>query len=345
MITMESRWTRLGSLQKVALVVAGLLALAGLWWVLRDEEPSPLTFERRPATRPVMLGWHEKGDDVALMKERERRLGKRFAIVRLYHQWRLPNRRVGQMVEEGRLVLSSHKPPRSGWRAVASGREDAMIRRLARQYKSYRREIVFVFHHEPHDNARDIKRRGDAGTSREFLAAWRRIHRIFVDEDAHVSAGGNVLFGYSASGSQALGGRDGSADKMYPGDAYVDVFAHDRYNWADCRGDEWEEFSENWAPLVRLAAEHGKPLVPAEFGSGPGGDRDQWFRNAAAWLKNDPLASKYMVGFSYYHSFHDRCPWDFMNRGDGIRGWRDAFSDDPKFMGEPFSLVGSVIGE
>lgn len=342
---MELRWSRLGTGPRIVLGILALVLLVALWWVfLRREERGPLEIQRRADTRPIMLGWHEKSDDVGRLKEREEKLGKRFAIVRLYNQWQLPGRRVDQMVNEGRLVLSSHKGPPGGWAAVASGREDATVRRLAAKYQSYRREVVFIFHHEPHDDASDVKRGGTAGTSREFVAAWRRIHRIFVDEGAHVSAGGNVLFGYSATGSQALAGGDGSGDVMYPGDDYVDVLAHDRYNWAGCRGERWEEFSENWTPLVRLAAAHNKPLIPAEFGSGPGGNRDQWFRNAADWLKTDPLASKHMVGFSYYHSFHDNCPWDFMNRGDGVAGWQDAFAADPRFLGEPFSLVGALVG-
>ena len=340
---MELRSSRPALAVRIAVGIVAVVVLFAVWWMFfRDEERGPLQLQPRAATRPVMLGWHEKSDDVNLMKQREQRLGKRFAIVRLYNQWQLPYRRVDQMVGEGRLVLSSHKPPDSGWRAVASGREDALIRRLAAKYKSYRREIVFIFHHEPHDDAADVKRGGRYGTSRDFVAAWRRIHRIFVERGAHVSTGGNVLFGYSATGSQALADGDGSGDVMYPGDEYVDILAHDRYNWAGCRREKWEQFSENWAPLVRLAATRNKPLIPAEFGAGPGGDRNEWFRNAANWIKTDPLASKYMVGFAYYHSFHDNCPWDFMNHGDGVQGWQEAFADDPAFLGEPFSLVGSA---
>lgn len=292
-----------------------------------------------------MVGWHEDGDDLEAMKRHEAALGKRFAIVRLYNQWRLPGRRMSAMVGDGRLVISSHKPPApraGGWAAVAAGREDATIRQLADAYRAYGREVIFSFHHEPHDDAADVKRGGRYGRASDYTAAWRRIHRIFVERGAHVSSGGHVLFGYIATGSQALAGTPaGSADRLYPGSDVVDVLAHDRYNWASCRRESWESFATNWEPLVNLAASLQKPIIPGEFGSPPsGGRRNQWFRDAAAWIKSNPQARTWMLGFAYYHSFHDSCHWDFMKQGtDGRIGWTEAFSSDDHFVGTPFSVA------
>jgi hypothetical protein len=297
----------------------------------------------RPADGAVMIGWHEHGDDVDGLHASEAQLGTRFALVRMYQQWQLPSPRIATMIGEGRLVLVSHKPPAGGWAAVASGTEDPMIRALAATYRSFGREVLFSFHHEPHDDASDLKG-GSSGTAAGYLAAWRRIRTIFDAEGASHSAGGKVFFAYSATGSWALknaaGGPPGSGDPLYPGDGLVDVFAHDRYNWASCRGDGWEEFAAEWAPLVKLAAAHGKPLIAAEFGSPPAdGGRNDWFRHAAEWLRTDPLARRWMWGFAYYHSLHDTCPWDFLNHGDdGRLGWQDAFRD-PYFSGTPFSLA------
>jgi len=151
-----------------------------------------------PARAPdgaVMIGWHEQGDDLAALRAHEQALGKRFAIVRLYQQWNLPGRKVDELVADGRLVLVSHKPPApadGGWGAVASGREDATIRALADKYRGYGRQIIFSFHHEPHDDASDVKTGGRYGTSAQYKAAWRRIHDIFAEEHAAASVGGNV---------------------------------------------------------------------------------------------------------------------------------------------------------
>lgn len=296
-----------------------------------------------------MIGWHEDGDDINALKTNERALGKRFAIVRTYQQWQLPGRKVDQLVAEGRLPLVSHKPPapgRGGWRAVASGREDGTIRSLARKYRSYGRQVIFSFHHEPHDDASDVKSGGRYGTSTDYKAAWRRIHDIFVKEGAAATSGGNVYFAYVATSNWMLrGSPPGSADAMYPGDDVVDVFAHDKYNWASCRDTKWVEFGEMWSPILDLAAARQKYLIPAEWGSPPaGGRRNEWFRNAAHFMKTDPRARQWLLGFAYYHSFHDNCHWDFMKQGnDGKDGWVETFSKDPYFVGTPFALppVGS----
>jgi hypothetical protein len=328
-----------GAVALLALAAGVLGSVAGGEPAGASRAPSPV----RPAGGAAMVGWHEKGDDLDALRAHEAQLGTRFAVVRVYQQWKPPSGKIDTLVAEDRLVLASHKPPTAGWAAVASGAEDATITLLADRYRAYGREVMFSFHHEPHDDAADVKG-GTAGTAADYLAAWRRIHRIFVARGAHHSAGGNVYFAYSATGSWALaaapGGPAGSGDPLYPGHDVVDVLAHDRYNWASCRGDGWEEFEENWAPLVALAAGLGKPLIAGEVGAAPaGGLRNDWFRRGAEWMRTDPLARRWMWGFAYYHSLHDTCPWDFLNQGDdGAPGWREAFSD-PYFTGTPFSLA------
>lgn len=86
-----------------------------------------LELRARPATQPVMLGWHEKVNDVDGLRTKERRLGARFAIVRYYSPWRMPSSRVQDFVTEVQLVVSSHRPPATGWGRVASGAEDQLI--------------------------------------------------------------------------------------------------------------------------------------------------------------------------------------------------------------------------
>jgi hypothetical protein len=157
-----------------------------------------------------------------------------------------------------------------------------------------------------------------------------------------VSTGGKVLFGYSATWTwMTAGNPPGSEDRLYPGDDFVDVFAHDLYNWASCHRTRWMEFSQLWRPAVGLAGAHNKPLIAAEFGSAPAsGRRNEWFARAAQWLQTDPLARRYFVGFAYFHNYMDGCHWDFMNQeSDGRLGWRRAFSEDPYFLDRPFSLA------
>jgi hypothetical protein len=132
----------------------------------------------------------------------------------------------------------------------------------------------------------------------------------------------------------------GSDDQMYPGDKYVDLFAHDKYDWGSCRNERPVDFSDMWAPILDLAAARGKYVIPAEWGAAPsGGRRNEWFRRAAHFMKTDSRARQWMIGFAYYHSFHDDCHWDFLNqRADGKNGWISAFAADPYFVGHPFAI-------
>lgn len=132
------------------------------------------------ATGRFMLGWHEDGDDLGLLQNHEAELGKRFAAVRLFQRrWRPPGPGVDAMVGQGRLVLWSVKPPAdtSGverWTLVTDGSQESTVDAMAEKLKGYGREIVFIFHHEPHDSASDVAA-GTAGTSEEFVAAFRHL--------------------------------------------------------------------------------------------------------------------------------------------------------------------------
>lgn len=332
---------------KISAFGLAVLLLGGLWVALNDRDgleqarDRALQLRPRPSTQPVMVGWHEKFNDVDGMLANEQKLGTRFAVVRYYNRWGLPERPMEKLVAETRLVVSSHGAPAGGWTRVASGAEDRTVVALADRYRSYGTQVVFVFHHEPHDEATDVKG-GNLGTAAEYRSAWRRIRRIFVARGAHISAGGGVLLGYSAIDFWALkgtpGGSPGSGDTMYPGDDVVDVLAHDAYNWAHCHRQPWKSFAQIWMPLLAMAARHDKPLIAAEFGSAPG-ERDRWFTDAARFMRTDPLARERLVGMAYFHAHMDDCHWDFMNQDDGRRGWVRSFRGTPGFTGRPFSLV------
>jgi hypothetical protein len=292
-----------------------------------------------------MLGWHEDGDDLALLAAHEAELGKNFAAVRLFQRrWREPGPDVDTMVGQDRLVLWSVKPPTDAggverWSLVTDGSQENSIVAMTEKLKGYGREIVFVFHHEPHDSASDVTG-GSAGTAAEFVAAFRYLTTRLRDSAP------NVRIGYCATARRALAadgaGTLGAGDTLYPGDEYVDLLAHDRYNYFTCRGDPWEEFSTEWADTVRLAADHGKKLLIGEFGcapSGEGGSRDDWFRAAAAYIKSDAQAATHLIGGCYYHSVHAGCRWDFLNQADGKQGWIDAFVADDYFTSTPFPIL------
>ena len=118
-------------------------------------------------------------------------------------------------------------------------------------------------------------------------------------------------------------------------------------------GVTWTEFDDptRWPKVVALAKGAGKPVVIGEFGCHPSApthpgnpthDRDQWFRNAAAYLRSDVDASRYVLGICYFHSPPPVYDFQFL-RGptapDGKQGWIEGFSHDDSFTSKPLPVT------
>lgn len=288
-------------------------------------------------------------------------IGKKFGCVRVYQvngKFGTVHSSAAGHIQKNRMVVVSHKPnyrdtslQNTAWQRIGNGTEDADIIKIARGYKQLGAELIFIFHHEPHDNCRTMKPSAattsnahpygdDYGTAADYLAAWTRIKQIFVQEGAHVSVGGNVRLGYCAVANYwAVKEDKGLApggNTLYPGDSIIDVFCHDDYNWYKAEkwstvngqlshtGDyngSWSKFESDWGPTITMCDAHKKPLVIGEFGSdhgrgetGSNGEaltRDNWFINASTWIQTNTLAKKWMIGFCYFHSPEPTVNWQF----------------------------------
>lgn len=274
-------------------------------------------------------------------------LGRRPAAVRMYYQWELPNTTyscVAKAFRAGMLPVVSHKPGRGGWKAWAQNTASRpTIRELARWYRQFDREFVMLFHHEPHNNVNST-----TNTPEHYRQAQRTAKRIFQEE------GAKVIWGYSFTSKGFAGSPTGSADPLYAGDATIDVEMYDGYNWYRYHRNHWKSFAEIYQVAVETGKRRGNLVMPAEYGSHPSADghsRDQWFRDAAHWMKTDPVARTVMIGAVMYHSDHvdrhGRSYWTIDRKaGGGWFGYQDAFVRDTPanghqanyFKSEPFSL-------
>lgn len=274
-------------------------------------------------------------------------LGRRPAAVRLYYNWQIPHAThscVAKAFAAGMLPVVSHKPGNGGWKAWAENTATGpTIRELARWYRQFNREFVMVFHHEPHDDVN-----GTTNTAAHYRSAQKTAKRIFEEE------GVNVLWGYSFTSRAFSGSPRGSADALYPGDATVDLEMYDGYNWYTYHRAGWKSFAEIYRVAVETGKRRGNLVMPAEYGSHPSADghsRDQWFREAAAWMKHDPDARRVMIGALMYHSDHvddhGRSHWTIdRGAGGGWSGYQDAYVRDTVhnghdaryFQSQPFSL-------
>jgi hypothetical protein len=333
----------------------------------------------------VMVGWHEDGDDPVLLAANERALGEPFGLVRSYESdWELPSMRVRNWMAEGKFVLWSVKPPADAagyddWTPVALGTEDEMLRAQVNQLQTwaaaYDVQVGFIFNHEPHDDT-DIPGRTDpceisgnrafpcSGTSFEFIDVYQRLRTIIDTMGAD-----RVKLVYTATlswavdlapGSNVLG----SGDPMTQGlegesvISYVDLIAHDSYNWycfrASCDWEYPDEFGA-WGRGVELAETQGKQIIMAETASHPGcpdptpsptfkcenrkpsdtgPSRDDWLIRIGTWLESDHQARQWIAGFAYFHSLHTN-DWRFVGQtglnASGVTGWRSVFVNDSAY--------------
>jgi hypothetical protein len=108
------------------------------------------------------------------------------------------------------------------WAAVASGAYDQDLRAMAQGVASLHAPVFVTFDHEP-----DQPARAAVGTPAEFVAAWRHVHDLFVDEGAT-----NAVWVWVV---MALPQTYAATPAFWPGDQYVDWVSWDSYDEAACR--------------------------------------------------------------------------------------------------------------
>lgn len=272
--------------------------------------PPALSLASQPESQPVssagcMFGAHVGGSGAAEVTW-GRKIGKKVILIREYHQWQLPSSTTLDYLKTGHVVMASHKPPgggASGWKTVRDGLADEILNQLADVYAPYAGRVIFVFHHEPHD---DAPTRGS-----EFVGAYRRV--------ANVMRARGISVGYCGTTSRVL-----KADPFYPGNEWVDVECHDTYNWYKYQGDrEWATPEQRLTPLVALAKKRGHPLILGEINSHPGDaiyPRRSWYVQLVEFALVNPT----LMGFCLYDSKH-------------VHDWR-ATPDELSVFKDPYIL-------
>ncbi|HYH49648.1 MAG TPA: hypothetical protein VEG38_08875 [Acidimicrobiia bacterium] len=307
------------------------------------------------ATTGCMVGWHDKNGYSGTngMQDMEERLDTFFPLLRVYHkydEWGTVKDLVGTAIDDGRLVLASHKLPKvpNSWIAFHSSTVyDDGLEAIVEHYKDLApAEVIVVFHHEPYGNSSSGSQAPSLGKTSDFKKAFRKFAQAFRDAGAD-----HVKIGYCEIDSKA---KVYPNDPCYPGHDVVDVLCHDVYNWGNYTNSGWEDPDEMFSGIVNIAKTINKPLIFGEIGSHPGGysghDRGQWIRDLAAYLKTGD-ARNYVLGFCYYHvdahNPDDPHYWRFA-QGPTAGNQKDdfiaAFSKDPYFVTEPIpaSLRGVV---
>jgi len=179
--------------------------------------------------------------------------------------------------------------------AINNGEWDAVFRRWAVAAKAEGGRVLLRFGFEMN---------GDWFTwslrPREFIAAWRRAHRIMRTE---VGAK-NIEWVWSPNAVSIPRKPENGIHEYYPGDDFVDWVGVDGYNFGKDhdKWHEWESFETVFDHVLKEFAVRypKKPVMIAETGAAPGTgeQRERWIRDAHAYLERRTQV-KALVWFHY----------------------------------------------
>ena len=235
----------------------------------------------------------------------ERQAGRRMSLVHWGQPWTANGRYYSFPRAEMRAVRRHGSIPVLNWASwnlgagavqphfrmkdIVAGTFDGYIATWARQAKAWGHPFMLRFNHEmngwwyPWGVGLDAGGRPVNGnTPRDFVRAWRHVHRIFDRVGAR-----NVTWVWTPN-IQSDSPRYLRLSRMYPGRRYVDWVGLSGYN----RGDDWlsamslftgrgTTYLENTYRQLRRIAPR-KPVMLAETGSVEAGDGGA---RKAAWIR------------------------------------------------------------
>lgn len=245
------------------------------------------------------------GGNVDAIDGLQAKLQRRVDIVNWYQNWsdrpgedwvsRVQPSVISAVTGSGRTPLLTWEPwvaaagadqPRFTLRKIAEGEFDAYIAAWADGLRDTGTEIYLRPMHEMNGDWYPWGATVNGNTPARYVAAWRRMHDIFVDRGATNVRWVWCPLPYSIPHTPA-----NALERYYPGADYVDVLSLDGYNWGSLRPEYggWQSFSQIFkGAYERLAKLGPQPIWIAEVGTvSNGGDKAEWvrdmWRTAARW--------------------------------------------------------------
>ena len=272
----------------------------------------------------------------------ESSIGRKIAITREFLSWNsgFPTPYDNFLASHGTVPIVSVKSRTTGgagitYASVANAPVgSALYNQMvgwAVKMKNYGHPVYFDYNHEPEAAGSHA-----FGGAADFVAAWRRLHSIFVAQHAT-----NVRFMWiMTSWAFRVGSSDPrAAIKWYPGDAYVDAASADGYNWSDCRmPGVWTGMATIMSGFLAFGAAHpALTLWMTEFASVEDpqtpGRKAAWINDVQSLLKQ-PAYSQ-VAGISWFdetQAIYPKCNWPIGTSASSLSAMK-ALANDPYFGG------------
>lgn len=195
---------------------------------------------------------------------------------------------------------------------ITAGYYDKYIRSFAREAAAYKKPFFLRFAHEMNGNwyPWGVQKNN---TAKDYIAMWRHVHDIFVQEGAT-----NTIWVWSPNNTDAYGSSD-SLLSYYPGSKYVDWVAFSGFNWGtNTPVNRWMSFVDLAYPAYEKLVTLHKPIMVAETSSASyGGNKTEWFTQT---LSNDiPLK---MPSIKAIILFHDDSHGADFSLGKGMQTYQ-----------------------
>jgi len=222
---------------------------------------------------------------------------------------------------------------------IAAGLQDNEIKLKADEIKTYGWPVFVRFFwdmnlpasqlsrslcFDPHFDYTDQNTHVQTFNGAEFIAAWKHVHDIFVQEGAV-----NAIFVWSVDslGVNPLNPSDNGDDHYYyPGDAYVDWVAIDAY---DLNGTS---FANTYAPMYSVVSGLHKPIMIAETGVPPASQASFFTGGASVLAQQFPQVKAYSYYDAVYYAVGFPENQDWRIGSSGLPSF-SAFANDPYLQG------------
>jgi hypothetical protein len=188
-----------------------------------------------------------------------------------------------------------------GLQHIADGRYDPFFKRWGQAAARWDKTVIFRFGFEMNGDWFSWGHQPEP-----FKKAWRRIHRLFRQAEAH-----NVLWMFSPNVAPESASGLQHPLTYYPGDDVVDVVGADGYNFGDhySRWHRWESYSAVFGATLEVLSRLNKPLFISEIGCADDQRKSAWISDFLIRVSMD----RRIAAFIYYN---------FYPKNRGYPNWR-----------------------
>lgn len=269
--------------------------------------------------------------------------GKGIAIVMWYQPWAAGNRSLvdsGALVSvwrAGKVPMITWEPwdpgtdanavknpatqPRFRLARINDGSYDGYIRSWARAIAGLGGPVMLRPMHEMNGTWYPWCGSMNGNSPAQYIAAWRRIHRIFTEEGAS-----NVTWVWSINHESVPDEPDNEYRDYYPGDAFVDWTAVSGFNFGTTSAySSWQSFSYWYADPLAYLRTLNKPICIAEMGTvEQGGDKAAWLTDAYRVMAKNPLIKAIVYYDAAEKDTRASQDWRIATSPRSQRAYRDA---------------------